>query len=47
MLKKRLGAEAIEMGWPDDDCNLEDYYKVPSSLIIPEGCEKVGRRVFY
>lgn len=46
MLKKRLGAEAIEMGWPDDNCKLGDYYKVPSSLIIPENCEKIGHRVF-
>lgn len=46
MLKKRLGAEAIERSWPDDDCSLEDYYKVPSTLIIPEGCVRIGHRVF-
>lgn len=42
MLKKRLGVEAIER----DKMQLHHYYKIPSTLIIPEGCERIGNWVF-
>lgn len=44
MLKKRLGAEGIEKVWNED--HISYYYKIPSSLIIPEGCVKVGDCAF-
>ena len=47
MLKKKLGINAIECNWPDDDCSLKDYFKISSTLIIPEGCEKVGYAAFW
>lgn len=45
MLKKRLGVDAIERG---QFClsSLKDYFKISSSLIIPEGCRKIGDRAF-
>lgn len=46
MLKKKLGVEAVEMDWPDDVDELKDYYKVPSTLIIPPGCERIGEFAF-
>ena len=42
MLKKRLGIEAIESDW-----SLYRYFKIPSTLIIPEGCEKITNWAFY
>lgn len=44
MLKKKLGAEAIEIDqyW----CVLGNYFKIPSTLIIPEVCEKIGANAF-
>lgn len=47
MLKKKLGINAIECNWPDDNCSLKDYFKIPSTLIIPESCEKVGYAAFW
>ena len=45
MLKKRLGIEAIEMvNWDYDF--IYNYYKIPSTLIIPEGCKKIGKYAF-
>lgn len=44
MLKKKLGFEAIEKDWAFDYTFY--YYKIPSTLIIPEGCEKIGRYAF-
>ena len=44
MLKKRLGLEAIERNYLN---SAAEYYKIPSTLIIPEGCEKVGYRAFW
>lgn len=45
MLKKRLGVDAIERG---QFClsSLKDYFKIPTTLIIPEGCRKIGDRAF-
>lgn len=44
MLKKRLGIEAIEVSrWNN---LIFSVYKIPSSLIIPEGVEKIGNRAF-
>ena len=42
MLKKKLGIESVERNWSVSAGYLIDYYKIPSSLVIPEGCEKVG-----
>ena len=47
MLKKRLGINAIERDWLlSKIINIETYFKVPSSLIIPRSCEIIGDRVF-
>jgi len=42
MLKKRLGLEAIE----EYSC-LDSYYKISSTLIIPEDCREIGSYAFY
>ena len=48
MLKKKLGLEAIEK---DNIIEAEEFttscFKIPSSLIIPDGCKKMGYRVFW
>ena len=44
MLKKKLGVEAIEMNWNYD--RTFDYFKIPPTLIIPEGCRRIGRSAF-
>lgn len=41
MLKKKLGIEGIETIYPS-----YYYLKIPSTLIIPEGCVNIGSRVF-
>ena len=46
MLKKRLGLEAIETDWYSD-VNLTNYFKIPSTLIIPEGCNRIGKCAFW
>lgn len=48
MLKKKLGIEAIESDWNwwKKVDYLSIYYKIPSSLIIPEGVEKIGLNAF-
>ena len=47
MLKKKLGAEAIERVWSwKGRLSISNYFKIPSTLIIPEGCEKVGNGAF-
>lgn len=45
MLKKRLGVNAIERG---QFClsSLKDYFKIPTTLIIPEGCRVIGDHAF-
>lgn len=40
MLKKRLGIEAIERDWSNGCINW--YFKVPTTIIIPEIIEKIG-----
>lgn len=49
MLKKRLGLEAIELD-NDNIQKAEDFtsfcFKIPTVLIIPEGCVKIGKYVF-
>lgn len=45
MLKKRLGAEAIGNGW-NSVIKLRLFYKIPTTLIIPEGVEKIGNFAF-
>ena len=47
MLKKRIGPEAIEKNWPDSNVCLSDYFKIPTSLIIPGSCEKIGMYAFW
>lgn len=44
MLKKRLGIEAIEMNWESE--YVYYYYKIPTTIIIPESVEVIGRGVF-
>ena len=44
MLRKKLGVEAIEAEktiW-----SLRGYFKIPSTLIIPEGCKRIGSSAF-
>lgn len=41
MLKKKLGINAIEM-----KCDLVSYFKIPSTLVIPEGCKWIGVHSF-
>ena len=44
MLKKKLGINAIERNY-FHGCS-EDYFKIPSTLIIPEGCTWIGYAAF-
>ena len=46
MLKKKLGIHAIERDW-DVISRPYNYYKIPSTLIIPEGVERIGKNAFY
>lgn len=46
MLKKKLGINAIEREW-NPICNPYKYYKIPTTLIIPEGVKEIGRFAFY
>ena len=47
MLKKRLGLEAIERDNSfTGGVSVKTYFKIPSTLIIPEGCEKIGAGAF-
>ena len=45
MLKKKLGIEAVERDWYD--YSIEDYFKINSTLIIPEGCLWIGFKAFW
>lgn len=51
MLKKRLGTEAIENdSWTlgvVSRSRIGLYYKIPSTLIIPKDCEKIGDWAFW
>lgn len=44
MLKKRLGVEGIEGNYFG---SMADYYKIPSTLIIPSDCWCIGHRAFH
>jgi len=46
MLKKRLGVEAVERKW-DWNNKLLLLFKIPSTLVIPESCERIGNCAFY
>lgn len=46
MLKKKLGINAIERDWSCGN-RLVWFFKIPSSLVIPEGCEKIGDWAFW
>ena len=46
MLKKKLGIHAIERDW-GVIYRPYSYYKLPSTLTIPEGCKKVGGYAFW
>ena len=46
MLKKKLGPEAVERDWSWYIKSLKDYFKIPSTLIIPEGCRWIGGYTF-
>lgn len=43
MLKKKLGINAIEKDWIDRVGSVKNYFKVPPTLIIPEGCKRIGK----
>lgn len=45
MLKKKLGIEGIEGDLYNDE-KLTNYFKIPSTLVIPEGCKRIGRCAF-
>ena len=45
MLKKRLGIETIESDWSGK--YVSRYFKIPSPLIIPKGCRRIGVSVFW
>jgi len=45
MLKKKLGINAIERDW-NVIFKSYHYFKIPSTLIIPEGCKKIGNYSF-
>ena len=45
MLKKKLGIEAIEEDW-EYDC-IYNYYKISSTLIIPDGNKRIGNSAFW
>lgn len=45
MLRKKLGIEAIERDWNVISKSYH-YFKITYTLIIPEGCEKVGNHAF-
>ena len=47
MLKKRLGIECIELDWNERFYYIYDYYKIPSTLIIPKGVKEIGDYAFY
>ena len=53
MLKKKLGVEAIELNWYRKlrkmkyTDRISDFYKIPTTLIIPDGCKKVGAVAFH
>lgn len=47
MLKKRLGLEAFERDWYWKKSgsfigNITGFFKIPTTLIIPEGCRSIG-----
>ena len=43
MLKKKLGVEAIDREWR----YLGSYFKIPSTLIIPDGVKRIGSYAFW
>lgn len=45
MLRKKLGIECIEMNW--EGKYISSYFKVPTSLIIPDGCNWIGIETFW
>lgn len=47
MLKKKLGLNAIEKNWEQISLRVRNIYKIPSTLIIPESCRKIGDWAFW
>ena len=47
MLKKKLGPEAVERDWSWYIKRLKNYFKISSTLNIPEGCEHIGGYAFW
>lgn len=45
MLKKKPGIEAFERDWSWGN-RVVEYFKISSTLNIPEGCEKIGKDAF-
>lgn len=46
MLRKKLGAEAIETNWSFFGPRMNNYFKISSTLIILEGCVRIGDDTF-
>lgn len=46
MLKKKLGIEAIEKDWLRRNNVIKDYFKISSTLNIPEGVKRIGDWAF-
>lgn len=46
MLKKKLGIEAIERDW-SWKYKIVSYFKISSTLTIPDSCERIGGSAFY
>ena len=46
MLRKKLGVEAIERNWSYSKMISAYYFKIPSTLIIPESCNRIGAAAF-
>ena len=47
MLKKKLGVEAIERDWARVIYSTKRIFKIPTTLIIPEGCRRIGKSAFW
>lgn len=44
MLKKRLGLEVIERDWKGK--YTSNFFKIPTTIIIPEDCVRIGSYAF-
>lgn len=47
MLKKKLGAGAIERKWIDCIGTIRNYFKIPSTLVIPGNVKNIEDWAFF